>query len=347
MSKSIFLLPAILTLGLLGGTLCAPHPALAQSISAKPRFTMPVDCQLGETCWIVNYVDVNPSPDKVEDFTCGPRSFEGHKGTDFAVRSRAEMREGVAVLAAMDGTVERIRNGEEDNVKTPQEIAALKENTRECGNGVLIDHGAALKTIYCHLKKDSITVATGDKVASGDKIGEIGQSGMAEFPHLHFGVLWEDGIVDPFTGQPDTKGCGQPHDLAQNSLWHKNTGLKYQHAALFDAGFQDSVPDFRALEDGQPIPSQLPSSAKALVFWTGLYGVREGDVITLHITDPHGQTVKDLTITQEATQARQYYYTGRALGADASLPVGVYTGTVTLERTGHTPLTLSRTIAVH
>lgn len=308
------------------GLILAISPVKAQDI----RFIQPVDCTIGKDCWIVNYVDVNPTAEKAEDFTCGPRSYDDHKGTDFALRSRAEMRSGIAVLAAADGTIERLRNGEEDSIKTQADMDELKKNSKECGNGVLIDHGQGLKSIYCHMKKDSISVAAGDKIKTGEKIGEVGQSGMAEFPHLHFGVLWEDGIADPFTGLMNTDGCGQ----MKTPLWAQSAKLGYENAAIFDAGLRTNVPDFKAIEDGESAQNTARTAdTRALVLWGAFYGIRAGDIITMAITDAQGRLVKDQTITQESTRARQYYYTGRKFN-DRNPPSGDYTGTITLKRAG-------------
>lgn len=44
------------------------------------------------------------------------------------------------------------------------------------------------KTIYWHLKKDSLVVTGGQQVKRGDKIGEADNTGMSTGSHLHFGL---------------------------------------------------------------------------------------------------------------------------------------------------------------
>jgi hypothetical protein len=73
----------------------------------------PVDCTLGDTCFIQNYVDRDPGPDDT-DFTCGPLTYDGHDGTDIALNSDAAMTAGVPVLAAAAGTVRGIRDSMPD-----------------------------------------------------------------------------------------------------------------------------------------------------------------------------------------------------------------------------------------
>ena len=40
-------------------------------------------------------------------------------------------------------------------------------------------------------------VKVGDKVAAGQKLGEMGSTGKSTGPHLHFGILWKGSYVNP------------------------------------------------------------------------------------------------------------------------------------------------------
>ncbi|MBX2860572.1 MAG: hypothetical protein KTR14_05020, partial [Vampirovibrio sp.] len=39
------------------------------------RFELPLDCKINQTCWVVNYVDVDPAPGSVQDIGCGKRTY--------------------------------------------------------------------------------------------------------------------------------------------------------------------------------------------------------------------------------------------------------------------------------
>ena len=63
------------------------------------------------------------------------------------------------------------------------------------GNTVMIDHGAGLVTMYCHLHE--IHVEEGETLARGETFGSVGATGRATGPHLHWTVSMHGAKVDP------------------------------------------------------------------------------------------------------------------------------------------------------
>ena len=63
----------------------------AHGAEAKPpALGLPIRCRPGEDCWLVNLVDVDPGPGR-RDYACGKMTYDGHKGTDIAIRDLAVM----------------------------------------------------------------------------------------------------------------------------------------------------------------------------------------------------------------------------------------------------------------
>jgi murein DD-endopeptidase MepM/ murein hydrolase activator NlpD len=63
------------------------------------------------------------------------------------------------------------------------------------GRCVLIDHGDGLATRYAHLSR--IDVGLGERVNKGEIIGNVGESGNATGPHLHFEVIINGSVENP------------------------------------------------------------------------------------------------------------------------------------------------------
>ncbi len=78
-------------------------------------------------------------------------------------------------------------------------VFAGEEKTR-FGNQVLIDHGNGWQTSYGHLAR--VTVAKGDIVKAGERIGLAGKAGKATRTELHFEIRKDGRDVDPLTKLP-------------------------------------------------------------------------------------------------------------------------------------------------
>lgn len=107
----------------------------------------------------------------------GPRSGSFHDGVDIAASS------GTAVLAASNGQVVYSGNG-----------------LSGYGNLLIVKSAKGITTVYAHNRR--LLKQLGETVRRGEKIAEVGATGRASGPHLHFEVRARDAkgrlvAVDP------------------------------------------------------------------------------------------------------------------------------------------------------
>lgn len=117
----------------------------------------------------------------------GGRAY--HPGVDFGAPR------GTAIYAPLAGTVRA--TGNTDAVP----------GCYSWGKWTLIDHANGLSTLYAH--QDTIAVSAGQRVATGEVIGYIGNTGYSTGPHLHFTVYAKDGVsVRQFNEIKTVTSCG-------------------------------------------------------------------------------------------------------------------------------------------
>ena len=94
-----------------------------------------------------------------------------HEGLDIANRV------GTPIIAPANGIVSGI------------------ETNQLFGKILVISHGFGITTHYAHLHR--VLVRLGQKVKRGDKIAELGMSGAATGPHVHYEVRMNDIPANP------------------------------------------------------------------------------------------------------------------------------------------------------
>ena len=285
-------------------------------------FGLPIDCRLGTSCWIVNHPDAGRESD-ILDYGCNHLTYDGHHGTDFAIRDLEAMRHGVRVVSAAAGQVLRVRDGVPD-----RGLAGAAEG-QGCGNGVVVSHGDGWETQYCHLRDGSVAVRPGDTVDRGDRLGLVGLSGHTEYPHVELTIRRDGTSLDPFTGRAVESGCGE----AGRSLWREDERPAYAASQVVAAGFATDRVEMESLQRDASSPTVLGADAPALVLWVVTLGIEAGDRLHLQITGPDGGAVFSQDKEMERTQIRRLDFGGRRKRGDGWAP-GLYVGDVRLVRPG-------------
>lgn len=117
----------------------------------------------------------------------GGRAY--HPGVDFGAPR------GTAIHAPLAGTVRATGNTD------------LVPGCYSWGKWTLLDHANGLTTLYAH--QDVISVSAGQRVATGEIIGYVGNTGFSTGPHLHFTLYAKEGVsVRQFNEIKTVTSCG-------------------------------------------------------------------------------------------------------------------------------------------
>lgn len=316
---------------------CVPAAA-----DTPPSLSLPLKCSLGKDCFIQQLTDIDPGPG-VKDYLCGGATYSAHKGTDFRILSAQAVEAGVPVLASAPGLVKGVRDGMQDRLMaTPEDAALVKD--RECGNGVVIDHGGGWETQYCHMRRGSIQVRQGQRVETGAALGMVGYSGAAQFAHVHLSVRLNGQIVDPFLGEAISGRCLPDAAAAGNGMWA--TGViaaqTYPDAAIIQAGFSDAAVSPEQAEAGAVSPAE-PGGA-GLVFFVHLINMRQGDQVRVSVIGPGKFAAGNESVPLDRYKANYVAFAGKKLRAER-WPAGEYRGTAEVVRAGKVIGTTSKALS--
>jgi hypothetical protein len=309
---------------------------------AALELVIPVDCNMGQSCFVQQYMDHDPSGE-ARDYTCGTATYDGHDGTDFRLRTTRDAERGVAVLAAAAGTVIAERDGMADVLRrTPEDLSRISD--RECGNGVVIYHGGGWETQYCHMKRGTLAVEAGDEVEAGQKLGEVGYSGAAGFPHLHLSVRRDGEAVDPFLGpDADPEACS----AAAGPLWTRAAlaELAYEPGRVLDVGFAPGPIELQALETGTVQDATPDRRSPAIVAWGWAINLQDGDEVTVVLGGPDGGELARNSVTLDSSKAQYMLFAGTRPPA-TGWPAGLYSVSFTVSRAGEPAISEERELVI-
>jgi len=175
------------------------------------------------------------------------------------------------------------------------------------------------------MRQGSLIVRTGDIVARGQRLGDVGYSGKAKFSHLHLSVRHNGETVDPFSGQPQDSQCYSPSRIAKG-LWNDSAAkiLNYPGSQVFAVSFSNNVPALEALERNHVRAKPHKKSGK-LILLARFLNLREGDRIRLSVNGPAEFHVKRISTPLERHKATYMAYIGKRR-TSPSWPPGRYEG---------------------
>lgn len=165
---------------------------------------------------------------------------------------------GLGVHAVADGPVVAVLDG------LPEQIPGVTPSGLRLdeygGNHVVQDIGNGNYAFYAHLKTGSVAVKPGDRLTTGQVVGDLGNSGNTDAPHLHFHVmngpdpLKSDGlpfVLDKFRLTSRTaEGAGPDGDAIDTVLAGKPAPLQPDVTATDETRVSPLVSDVMDYPDG-------------------------------------------------------------------------------------------------
>lgn len=95
----------------------------------------------------------------------------------YGAKSNGLFNDGINISAKRGTAVKAAENGV---------VAYAGNEVKGMGNLIIIQHSGGWMTVYAHM--DSMNVKRGNRVAVGQKIGSVGETGKVDSPQLHFEI---------------------------------------------------------------------------------------------------------------------------------------------------------------
>lgn len=276
-------------------------------------------------------MDRQPGPDKA-DYEGKPQTEDKHNGTDIVIQDFGAMEGGVDVRAAAAGQVLAIRGGMPDIVVTEERRAKIQK--QGCGNVIIIGHSSGWQTQYCHMKKGSLLVKKGDRVLAGQAIGQVGLSGLTEYPHLHFMVQQRAAnkpieYYDPFDGGLYEQGWNRIDKSGSKSFWRMP--LDHVGPVVMRPLVSTKRATRKTLWRAQA--ETLPTDTPIVFIQARGFHTMKGDIWRFSLNGPAGAK----RFRHDITQTRQRQLVGANANfkhPEGAFSSGSWTATVTLFRGG-------------
>ncbi|MFO8071566.1 MAG: LysM peptidoglycan-binding domain-containing M23 family metallopeptidase [Polyangia bacterium] len=115
---------------------------------------------------------------------------DGEVGTGFG-ESEGRRHDGIDIVAP---------DGSEVRAADAGQVLYSGDGIEGYGNLLILSHASGLMTVYAHNRRN--LVEEGDRVERGAVIAEVGESGAATAPHLHFEVRVDERPADPLLYLP-------------------------------------------------------------------------------------------------------------------------------------------------
>jgi murein DD-endopeptidase MepM/ murein hydrolase activator NlpD len=294
------------------GTLAAPDTAQAVTYNFPLRLAPGLPDYAGFR--VSAFVDHHPASGQVLDYNGGTRTYDGHRGTDYALYpfnwNKVDAGE-MQVIAAADGTIVG-----KANVDPTDHNPCDGGSSSDPWNYVALRHADGRMTIYGHMRYNSLTPkGIGQTVAQGEYLGTVASSGNSSGPHLHFEARVDSSPssawIDPYAG-PNS----QPESLWTSQRPYYDSAINKLATHSAPPSTPTCQPSITNLQDSFTMPSNI-------YFYT-YYRDYQGALATqFNIYKPNGDIFQTWSYTSATAFAFAWSY-ARVFAFSSSDPAGTW-----------------------
>ena len=276
---------------------------------------------------ISSFVDHDPSESGIQDWNCGERTYDGHRGLDISLAPFAwyqmERDSAIVIAAAAGKIVEKVND-------QPERSCTIDNSDGE-NNLIVIEQQDGSLALYAHMRTGSLTAKeVGEIVTVGEYLGVVGSAGYSTGPHLHFEVgNWEQN-GDVFEWKHQDPFAGTCNLLNSESWWEEQPG--YYNSALNSIATHDQAPEYPPCPETE-VPHYSDSfMAGDTVFLAAYYRDQLKDQNShLKVTQPDGSV-----FTEWDHASPEEYFTASgwtwSIGLPGNAPSGEWTFSVQFEQ---------------
>jgi len=276
---------------------------------------------------ISNFVDQDTSEPGIQDFDCGERTYDTHRGLDISLAPFAwyQMeRDSAIIVAAAAGTIV-------EKVNDQPERSCTIDNSGGENNIIVIEQLDGSLALYAHGRTGSLTAkAVGETVTTGEYLGVVGSAGYSTGPHLHFEVGYWEQNGNSFEWKHQDPFAGTCNLINSESWWEEQPA--YYNSALNSIATHDQPAEYPPCPETE-VPHYSDSFMPGdTVYLAAYYRDQLKDQNShLKVTMPDGST---FTEWDHSSPEEHYIAAGWtwSIGLPGNAPSGEWTFSVEFEQ---------------
>jgi murein DD-endopeptidase MepM/ murein hydrolase activator NlpD len=171
------------------------YDTTVEAIARANRIADPTRIRAGQRLWIPRNGTPVPETRATTWKAVSPKGKTGRNRFEWPVRGTTTSGFGMRGFARHDGLDISAREGTPVHAAEAGRVVHSDNALSGYGNLIIIKHAGDFASVYAHNRKNLVRV--GQFVEKGDVIAEVGHTGNASAPHLHFEVRKNGSAQNP------------------------------------------------------------------------------------------------------------------------------------------------------